>query len=72
MISNSPQQKVVGAVIPPDSLTAIVQSEVLIAIATRYDELIVFGRQVGRGSPASGIVPLKVAVDNGAILRLLA
>lgn len=71
-VSDPPKQKVVGAVVPPHCLTAIGQSEVLVAIAARNDKVIGFRRDVGRSSTPRGVTPLEIAVDCAPALGLVA
>lgn len=72
IVSDSPKQKMVGAIIPSDCFTAIGQSEVLIAIAAGNYEVVGFWRNVSRGSATRGVTPLEVPVDCAAALGLVA
>lgn len=72
IVSDPPKQKVVGTVVPSHCLTAIGESEVLVAIAARNDKVIGFRRDVGRSSTPRGVTPLEVAVDCVPALGLAA
>lgn len=71
IISNPPKQKVVGAVVPPHRFTAVGQPEVLVAVSTRNNKMVGFGRDVGGGSAVRGVPSLQVPVDDATALRLI-
>lgn len=71
IISNPPKQKVVGAVVPPNRFAAVGQPEVLVAVSTRNNKMVGFGRDVGGGSAVRGVPTLQVPIDRAAALRLI-
>lgn len=60
----------VGAVIPTHCFTTVSQSEVLVTVAARNDQMVGFWRDVSRSSPTYGVVPLEVSVHRAAALAV--
>lgn len=65
-VSDLPEQEVVGAVVPSHRLAAVGESEVLVAVAAGYDQVVAFRRDVGGGSAPRRVPPLQVRVDCAA------
>lgn len=72
IVSDSPKQQVVGAVVSANGFTTAGQSEVLIAISARNDQMICLRRDVGRGSAVCGVASLEAPIVYAAPLRVIA